>query len=105
MGKVTQLCKSLHIHQVRTSPYHPQAWHFREISLHLDADAKEANCQLFGLAKATKVLLFALCNIPNRDTDYSPYQLIHGLELHGSLELLYHGWFGGERECIDLGIG
>ena len=39
--------------------------------------------------------------MPNGDTGYSPYQLIHGSELHGPLEL-YHGWFGDERECIEL---
>ncbi len=54
--------------------------------------------------KQLKFCLFALRNMPNRDTHgYFPYQLIHESELHGPLELLCHGWFGEERECIDLG--
>ena len=63
---------------------------------------KKLTADCLGWPKQLKFCLFTLCNMPNGDTGYSPYQLIHGSELHGPLEL-YHGWFGEERECIELG--
>ena len=61
MGKVmSQLCKSLHAHQMRASPYHPQANVTLKRFHGTLTDAKEVNCRLFGLAKATKVLPFCI---------------------------------------------
>ncbi len=36
--------------------------------------------------------LFALQQVPNRETGFSPHQMVYGENLRGPLDLMYSGW-------------
>jgi len=46
--------------------------------------------------------LFALRQAPNRDSAYSPYELVYGKNVHTPLDLLYSGWRDQVEENFTL---
>ena len=46
--------------------------------------------------------LFALSQCPNRDTGYTPYELLHGRNIRTPLDVLYAGWVENVGEQMDV---
>ena len=48
-------------------------------------------------AQFLPMALFAIRQVPNRDTGYSPHELVFGTKMRGPLNLVYAGWLGDEE--------
>ena len=46
--------------------------------------------------------LFALRQLPNRDTLLSPFELVFGRDVRTPLELLHSEWAGGRSDQLDV---
>ena len=104
MSKLTsQLWKTLGVHRVRTSPYHPQS----------DGALERWNACLKGMLKRSeanlkywdrhlKYLLFAYRDTPHCVTGFAPFTLLFGRDVKGPLELLRNTWLEGESEEANV---
>ena len=100
---VTALCANLKIGKLKTTPYHPEANGCVE-RMHGTLGAM--------LTKAAKVgqdwvgqipfALFALRAAHNRDTQYSPYELVYGRRVRTPLDIVHQGWVEKEFEELDV---
>ena len=89
-GKVmTQLCESLHIEKIQTSPYHPESNGCVE-RLHgmLVPMLKKAADSKFQWPLQLKFCLFAIRSTPNRSTDFSPYEVVYGTTMRTPVDLM-----------------
>ena len=87
---LTELYQMLHIHSIRTTPYHPQ----------IDGLVEQFNQTLKGMLHkaATKegrdwdkmipFLLFAYWEVPQSSTGFSPFESLYGKSARGSLDVL-----------------
>ena len=98
MAKITrELWETLGVHRVRTSPYHPQSdgalerWH-----VCLKGMLKKTDTNLRFWDRQLKFLLFAYRDTPHCVTGFSPFTLLFGRNVKGSLDLLRHSWLEGE---------
>ena len=94
VGKVMQqLCKCLHIDRIRTTPYHPEGNGVVE-RLHgtLVPMLTKASSQGLDWVGQVPFALFALRSAPNRDTLYSPFELVYGRQVRTPLDILHQGW-------------
>ena len=88
-GLTKQLCETLEIEKVRTSPYHPQSdgalerWHAC-----LKGMLKKSETNLKMWDKQLKYLLFAYRDSPYCVTGFSPFTLLYGREVKGPLSVL-----------------
>ena len=102
-GLTKQLCKTLEIERVRTSPYHPQSdgalerWHAC-----LKGMLKKSGTDLKVWDKQLKYLLFAYRDSPHCVTGFSPFTLLYGREVKGPLSLLKSAWLEGDDEGGSL---
>ena len=78
----------LEVDRVKTTPYHPQA----------NGVIERMNATLEGMFAQGKYCvaqilfaLFALRQMPNRDTGFSPYELLNGRNVHTPLDVVYAG--------------
>ena len=46
--------------------------------------------------------LYAIRLAPNSSTGISPFEFIHGRAMHSPLDLLYEGWLGKDKECLNV---
>ena len=104
MSKLTsQLWKTLGIHTVRTSPYHPQSdgalerWHAC-----LKGMLKRSETELKFWDRHLKYLLFAYRDTPHCVTGFAPFTLLFGRDVKGPLELLRNAWLEGESEEANV---
>ena len=94
VGKVVrQLCKCLHIEKINTTPYHPEGNGVVE-RLHgtLVPMLTKASSQGLDWVGQVPFALFALRSAPNRDTLYSPFELVYGRQVRTPLDILHQGW-------------
>ena len=98
MSRLTkQLCQTLNVKQVRTSPYHPQSdgalerWHAC-----LKGMLKRGEVDLKSWDRHLKYLLFAYRDTPHCVTGFSPFSLLFGRDVKGPLDLLHNSWLEGE---------
>ena len=103
VGKVvSQLCKCLHIERIQMTPYHPEGNGVVE-RMHGTLGAMLTKAASEGLDWVGQVpfTLFALRAAPNRDTAFSPFELVYGREVRTPLDILHQGWAQKEFEELD----
>ena len=90
---MSDLCKLLGIDKVETTPYHPQGNGLVE-RFHGSLKPMLAKAIKLGVDWVTflPLALFALQQVPNRETGFSPHQMVYGENLRGPLDLMYSGW-------------
>ena len=101
---VTQLCTNLHIDKIKTTPYHPEGNGVVE-RMHgtLGAMLTKAAAEGQDWVGQIPFALFALRSAPNRDSLFSPFQLVYGHQVRTPLDILHQGW--AELEFKDLDTG
>ena len=90
---VSHLCRDLGIDQVKTAPYHPETNGVVE-RMHGTLKPMLTKASQLGLDWVGQLpfALFALRSAPNRDSSFSPYQLIYGHRVRTPLDILHQGW-------------
>ena len=90
---VTKLCRNLSIDKIKTTPYHPECNGVVE-RMHGTLGAMLTKASSVGLDWVGQVpfALFALRSAPNRDTLFSPFQLVYGHQVRTPLDILHQGW-------------
>ena len=90
---VTQLCRDLNIDKIKTTPYHPECNGMVE-RMHGTLGAMLTKASSVGLDWVAQIpfALFALRSAPNRDTHFSPFQLVYGHQVRTPLDILHQGW-------------
>ena len=101
---VTQLCTNLHIEKIKTTPYHPEGNGVVE-RMHGTLGAMLTKAASEGLDWVGQIpfALFALRAAPNRDSLFSPFDLVYGHHVRTPLDILHQGW--AELEFKDLDTG
>ena len=100
IGKVvSKLCKSLHIQKLKTTPYHPETNGIVE-RLHGTLGAMLTKATSQGLDWVGQIP-FALRAAPNRETMFSPYELVFGRQVRTPLDIIHQGWAELEFEELD----
>ena len=89
----------LHVHAIRTSPYHPQT----------DGLVERFNQTLKNMIRRTAstegkdwdkmipYLLFAYREVPQAATGFSPFQLLYGREVRGPLDVSKEEWAASQK--------
>ena len=90
---VKHLCKDLNIDKVKTAPYHPECNGVVE-RMHGTLGSMLTKATSLGLDWVAQVpfALFALRSSPNRDTGFSPFELVFGHSVRTPLDILHQGW-------------
>ena len=99
---VTQLCSNLHIEKIRTTPYHPEGNGVVE-RMHgtLGAMLTKASSEGLDWVGQVTFALFALRAAPNRDSKFSPFELVYGRQVRTPLDIVHQGWAQLEFEQLD----
>ena len=102
MGSImAKLCKDLNIDQIHTSPYHPEGNGCIE-RMHGTLGPMLTKASSLGQDWVTQIpfALFAIRSAPNRETGFSPFELVYGHSVRTPLDILHQGW--EELEFVDL---
>ena len=101
---VTHLCRDLQIDKVRTAPYHPECNGVVE-RMHGTLGSMLTKASTMGLDWVGQLpfALFALRSAPNKDTLFSPFQLVYGHRVRTPLDILHQGW--AELSFVELNTG
>ena len=101
---VTHLCRDLGIDKVRTAPYHPECNGVVE-RMHGTLGPMLTKASQMGLDWVGQLpfALFALRSAPNRDSSFSPYQLVYGHRVRTPLDILHQGWAELSFSELDTG--
>ena len=90
---VSHLCRDLNIDKVKTTPYHPETNGVVE-RMHGTLGAMLTKASALGLDWVGQLpfAMFALRSAPNRDSHFSPFQLVYGHRVRTPLDILHQGW-------------
>ena len=91
---LAKLYRLLHIHPIRTSPYHPQTdglveWFNQTLKSML---RKAASNEGKDWDKLDPYLLFAYREVPQASTGFSLFELLYGRNVRGPLDILKESW-------------
>ena len=101
---LTEIYRLLHVHRIRTTPYHPQS----------DGLVECFNKTLKSLLRKTVTdtgkdwdkllpfLLFAYREVPQASTGFSPFELLYGREVRGPLDVLKETWEADKRSSESV---
>jgi transposase InsO family protein len=101
LAKVYRL---LHIHALRTSPYHPQTdglvERFNQIlksmlRKHTTKEGKDWD-------RLLPYVLFAYREVPQASTGFSPFELLYGQVVRGPLDVLRESWIASEKSSESV---
>ncbi len=100
---VTELSKMLGIERVRTSPYHPQTNGTVE-RFHGTLKSILGKCVDEGKdwVEQLSFALFVMRQMPQADSDFSPFDLVYGFRVRTPLDALYSGLFEIESRELDV---
>ena len=101
LGEVYRL---LHIHPIRTSPYHPQTDGLVErfnqtLKTMLRKTAKEEGKNW---DKLLPYVLFAYREVPQASTGFSPFELLYGRQVRGPLDVLRETWESSSKSSESI---
>ena len=87
---VTHLCKDLHVEKIKTTPECNGVVE----RMHGTLGAMLTKASALGLDWVGQLpfAMFALRSAPNRDTLFSPFQLVYGHQVRTPLDILHQGW-------------
>ena len=90
------------VDRVKTMPYHPQANGVIE-GMHANLEGMLRKAYAQGKDSVAQILFahFALRQMPNRDTGFSPYELLYGRNVHTPLDVVYAGWREKALDGLD----
>ena len=100
---MAKVCKDLGIEQIKTSPYHPEGNGTIE-RMHGTLGPMLTKASSLGQDWVTQVpfALFAIRAAPNRETGFSPFDLVYGHSVRTPLDIIHQGW--EELEFVDLEV-
>ena len=94
-----EIYRLLHIHPIRTTPYHPQTdglvEHFNKTLKSMFKKVASEEGQDWDTL--LPYILFAYREVPQAATGFSPFELVFGREVRGPLDILKEGWEAGKR--------
>ena len=102
-GKVSEhLCDGLGIDHIESTPYHPEGNGVVE-RMHgpLCAMLTKAASEGHDWVGQVPFALFALRAAPNRDTGFSPFELVYGRRVRTPLDVFHQGWTQDDFEGLD----
>ena len=91
---LVEIYRLLHVHPIRTTPYHPQT----------DGLVERFNQTLKSMLRKTAIeegkdwdklipyILFAYREVPQASTGFSPFELLYGRSVRGPLDVLKESW-------------
>ena len=101
---LSELYRMLHIHPIRTTPYHLQT----------DGLVKRFNRTLKSMLRKAVIgggkdwdkklpyLLFAYREVPQASTGFLPFELLYGRPVHGPLDVLRQTWEGSKKRSDSI---
>ena len=94
-----EIYRMLHIHPIRTTPYHPQTDGLVErFNRTLKSMLrKAATSEGKDWDKVLPYLLFAYREVPQASTGFSPFELLYGRPVRGPLDVLKESWVTSQR--------
>ena len=101
---LAELYRLLHVHPIRTSPYHPQTdglvERFNQTlkSMLRKAATEEGK----DWDKLVPYLLFAYREVPQASTGFSPFELLYGRDVRGPLDILRESWESSQRSDENI---
>ena len=104
MGSImTKLCKDLGIEKIHTSPYRPEGNGCIE-RMHGTLGPMLTKASSLGLDWVTQLpfAMFAIRAAPNRESGFSPFDLVYGYKVRTPLDILHQGWTELEYVNLDL---
>lgn len=101
-----QLHQQLGITGVRTSPYHPQTdWLVERFNQTLKSTLRRFVTDTGrDWDKWLPFVLFAYREVPQASTGFSPFELLYGRPVQGTLDLLKKGWRGPSAEMEEKAL-
>ncbi len=100
-GLNQEMSKLLGFDRLKTSPYHPQTngaierWHSCLKGMLYKMDDRKTDCD-----RLIKYCLLAYRATPHAATGFSPFEMMHGRNLRGPLEVMKDGWVSGEVNFV-----
>ena len=100
---LTELYRLLHVHPIRTSPYHPQTDGLVErFNQTLKSMLRKvATSEGKDWDKMVPYLLFAYREVPQASTGFSPFELLYGRNVRGPLDVLRETWETNDRSSEE----
>ena len=96
---LVELYRLLHVHPIRTSPYHPQTDGLVERFSKTLKETLRKTVTDGGKDwdRMIPYLLFAYREVPQSSTGFSPFELLYGRDVRGPLDVLNETWEAGAR--------
>ena len=101
---LAELYHLLHVHPIRTSPYHPQTdglvERFNQTLKNMLRRAATEEGKDWD--KLVPYLLFAYREVPQASTGFSPFELLYGRDVRGPLDILRESWESSEKSDENI---